>query len=32
MKSGIYPSNFDVRYAAQKTQSFNQVLKLNLNM
>ena len=30
MQSGTYPSNFDVRYTAQKTQSYNLVLKLNL--
>ena len=28
--SGIYPSNFDVRYMAQKTKFSNWVLKLNL--
>ena len=29
---GIYPSNFDVRYMAQETESYNWVLKLNLHM
>ena len=28
--SGIYPSNFDIRYMVQQTQSSNWVLKLNL--
>ena len=28
--AGIYPSNFDFRYTAQKTQSFNWVFKFNL--
>ena len=32
LQTGIYPSNLDVRYSAQKTQSFNWVLKLNLNV
>ena len=30
VRAGTYPSNFDVRYTAQKTQSSNWVLKLNL--
>ena len=28
---GIYPNNSDVRYTAQKTKSYNWVLKLNLH-
>ena len=32
LQTGIYPSNLDVRYLVQKTQSFNWVLKLNLNV
>ena len=32
LQTGIYRSNLDVRYSAQKTQSFNRVLKLNLNV
>ena len=30
MASGIYPSNFDVRLTAQKTQSYNYAFKPNL--
>ena len=32
LQTGIYRSNLDVRYSAQKTQSFTRVLKLNLNV
>ena len=32
LQTGIYPSNLDVRYSAQKTKSFKWVLKLNLNV
>ena len=32
LQTGIYPSILDVRYSAQKTQSFNWVLKLSLNV
>ena len=32
LQTGIDPSNLDVRYLVQKTQSFNWVLKLNLNV
>ena len=32
LQTGIYPSNLDVRYLVQKNQSFNWVLKLNLNV
>ena len=32
LQAGIHPSNLDVRYLVQKTQSFNWVLKLNLNV
>ena len=30
LRAWIYPSNFDVCYMAQETQSYNWVLKLNL--
>ena len=30
--AGVYQSNFDVRYSAQKSQSCNWVLKLNLHI
>ena len=32
LQTGIYRSNLDVRYSAQKTQSFSRVLKLNRNV
>ena len=32
LQAEIHPSSFDVRYLVQKTQSFNWLLKLNLNV